>query len=90
MKEEANIPVAGKIRNYNSFMNDKGIVGIKVGDTDEAGKCFMVADVRKAADGNDEVSIAVVLGADNLKIAAKDAQKILKAGNQGHDQLKSQ
>ncbi len=87
LKQNANLPVAGTIGNYNIFTNKNGIVGIKVGDTDEAGKCFIVADIRKTANGTEEISVAVVLGADSLRIAAKDAQKILSAGNQGHDQL---
>ncbi len=84
---DATLPFTGKIKNYNAFMNEEGVVGIKVGDTDEAGKCFMVANIRKSESGSEELSIAVVLGAESLKIAAKDAQIILKAGNKSHDQL---
>lgn len=86
-RSDATLPFAGKIKNFNSFMNEKGIVGIKVGDTDEAGKCFMVANIEKSKDNKEELSIAVVLGAESLKTAAKDAQTILKAGNKEHGQL---
>lgn len=87
MSPGATIPVAGQIPNYNSFMNEDGIVGLKVGDTDEAGKCLLVAEIRQTEGSPEEMSVAVVLGADSLRTAAKDAQNILKAGNQGHDRL---
>lgn len=79
--KETTLPVAGKIKNYNSLVNKDGIVGIKVGDTDQAGKCFMGANIRKNSDGSEKISVAVVLGADHIKTAAEDAQKILKAAD---------
>lgn len=85
-QDDAVIPVAGKISNYNSFTNKDGLIGIKVGDTDQAGKCFLIADIRQSSDSKEEISVATVLGATSLKTASKDAQKILKAGNKGHDQ----
>ena len=87
MQQQAKIPVAGIIRNYNSFANENGIVGIKIGNTDEAGKTYLAASIRKSSDGTEELSVAAVLGAKSLNIAAKDAATILKAGNNGHDKL---
>jgi D-alanyl-D-alanine carboxypeptidase (penicillin-binding protein 5/6) len=81
LKQEANIPIFGTVPNYNSLVDGFGMTGIKVGDTDEAGRCFMAADIR-----GDTVSVAVVLGADNFTEAIQDAQAILKAGNNGYDQ----
>jgi D-alanyl-D-alanine carboxypeptidase (penicillin-binding protein 5/6) len=85
-KTDATIPVAGMITNYNSLINNDGLLGIKVGDTDEAGRCFLVADIRNKGP-EDIVSIAVVVGADNLETAMIDARTILDAGNAGYDQL---
>jgi D-alanyl-D-alanine carboxypeptidase len=93
MQDQATIPVAGRIQNYNSFTNEDGVVGIKVGDTDEAGKCFLAVNIRQSSGSGsgsgsgEELSIAVVLGADSLRVAAKDAHSLLKAGNKGYDQL---
>lgn len=88
MTKQATIPVAGTIYNANSFINTDGVVGIKIGNTDEAGKCFLAASVRQTSESTEEVSIAVVLGAQNFNTAAEDAGTILKAGNNGHDKLK--
>lgn len=85
MQEEANIPFAGVISNYNSTINKGGIIGLKVGYTDEAGRSFLVADIR---DSNiAEASVVAVIGADSLPLAMKDATTILKSGNRGHDML---
>jgi len=80
LQEQAEIPVAGIIKNANSFANENGIVGIKIGNTDEAGRTYMAAKIRPGNNSPEEISIAVVLGADNLAIAAKDAVAVLKAG----------
>lgn len=82
---EASIPVAGSIKNYNASINKNGILGIKVGNTDEAGRCFLVADVRNS-NSQEVVSVVAVVGADHLETAMKDAEKILLAGNAGYDE----
>jgi len=87
-QNEAKVPVAGLIKNYNSLVNKDGVIGIKVGNTDEAGRCFLVADIRKISNG-ETVSIAAVLGAPNLQTAMHDGVAILNAGDSGYDQLTS-
>lgn len=86
MQPEATIPVAGLIPNYNSAMNREGLIGIKVGNTDEAGRCFMLADIRNAG-SREIISVTVVLGAPHIQNAMQDAQKVISAGNSGYDQL---
>ena len=86
-QNNATIPVVGYIANNNDFMNDNEITGIKVGNTDEAGKCFIAATIREDADGSEEVSVAVVLGATDYYSAAEDTKTILNAGNKEHDVL---
>lgn len=80
---EAKIPVAGIIPNYNSPLNKDGVVGIKVGYTDEAGRSFLVASLRK--DGS--VTAAAALGAPDLRTAMADAINVLNAGNTGYDKI---
>ncbi|MCA9324538.1 D-alanyl-D-alanine carboxypeptidase [Candidatus Saccharibacteria bacterium] len=87
-QKSAKIPVAGTIYNYNDYFNDEGIYGIKFGNTDEAGKCFIVASIRETIDKKEELSISVVLGANSYDSVAKDAKSVLLAGNQAHDTLK--
>lgn len=86
LRNEAQIPVAGTIRNYNSTINQDGIVGIKIGNTDEARRCFMAADIRNH-NGSEQLSVAVVLGAEDLPTAMRDTRTVLTAGNTGYDQL---
>lgn len=86
-QEQAVIPSTGIIKNYNAFANTDGLLGIKIGNTDEAGLCYMAAEVLTKDDGSEEISIAVVLGADDLGVAAADARTIMKAGNKGHELL---
>ncbi len=82
---DAKIPFAGLIKNYNSVVNKDGLLGLKVGNTDEAGRCFLVADIRGGP--KDTVSVAAVIGAPHLDDATKDAKIVLNAGNAGFDQL---
>lgn len=81
MQPQAKIPTAGLINNHNDFANDQGMIGIKLGNTDEARRCLLAAKVIKTEDGAEKISVGVVLGAQDFETAAKDAQKILNAGN---------
>lgn len=84
---QATIPMAGTIQNTNSFINSDDVLGLKAGNTDEAGRCFVVASIRKTSTDKEEISVAVVLGSDSVLRAAKDAAKILEAGNRSHDSI---
>lgn len=88
VQERATIPLVGELRNYNSFANEGGIIGIKIGNTDEAKRTFLAASVQKGASNVEEISIAVVLGAEDLQTAARDTIAILKAGDNAYDRLK--
>lgn len=78
---EATIPFAGVIKNYNSLVNKDGILGIKVGNTDEAGRCFVVVDMRAGK----PVSSVAIQGAPSLQVAMTDALTILKTGESAYD-----
>ena len=85
-QEDAEIPVAGKIPNYNKLINKDGLIGIKVGDTDEAGRCFMLANIR--TEGRATImSVVVVLGAPHIGVAASDARTIITAGDKAYAKL---
>lgn len=74
---ETTIPVMGGIKNRNARVNTPDIVGIKTGNTNEAGRCFMAANLQNGQ----AFSVAVVLGAEDLTVAMLDAQAILRDGN---------
>lgn len=84
-QQSAILPVAGTVANYNSAYNGNGIIGIKVGYTEQAGRTFLVADVQGS--NKDQISVAAVLGANSMPEAMKDAERILRSGNGEHDKL---
>jgi D-alanyl-D-alanine carboxypeptidase (penicillin-binding protein 5/6) len=82
---QAKIPHAGEIANYNSLINKDGLVGIKVGDTNEAGRCFILANVRKLG-GTEIISVSATMGAPSIATAMKDTRSIIRAGDSAYDQ----
>lgn len=89
LQEEAVIPVAGVIQNYNSFANEDSTIGIKIGWTDEAKRTYMAADIDYDNGSIEGISIAVVLGAEDFGSAARDALAILRAGNDNTPQRRA-
>jgi serine-type D-Ala-D-Ala carboxypeptidase (penicillin-binding protein 5/6) len=87
MQKRATVPVAGVIANNNSSFNEDGIIGIKFGFTEEAGKTFVAASVHKDAKGQETISVAAVLGAGDYYTAVEDAKAILRSGDKGHKKL---
>lgn len=69
------IPIAGEIKNYNASLNEAGIVGIKIGFTDEAGRTFIATDLSNS----NNPKVAVVLGAESLPQVMQDTIIILKS-----------
>ena len=75
----ADIPVAGTIKNVNFALGVEGINGIKTGNTEEAGGCFLVSASHTFADGQKIVVVAAVLGAPNLYTALQDSLPLLRS-----------
>ena len=75
----ADIPVAGTIKNVNFALGIAGINGIKTGNTDEAGGCFLVSAAHTFADGQKIIAVAAIMGAPNLNTALEDALPLLKS-----------
>ena len=72
------IPVAGTIHNVNGMLRlGEGVVGIKTGNTDQAGGCMLLAVTHKVGKTS-VVIISAVLGAPHLTIAMKDALQVAK------------
>jgi D-alanyl-D-alanine carboxypeptidase (penicillin-binding protein 5/6) len=76
-QETANIPVAGTIHNVNRLLDDgDGFVGIKTGNTDQAGGCLLFA--AKYQKGAQTITIVgAVLGSPNLTQALRDSSALL-------------
>lgn len=83
MQPQATIPFTGTVYNNNATINKDGVLGIKIGYTEEAGRTFLVADMREG--NKNEFSITAVLGARSWPEAMRDAKALLKSGNGEHD-----
>lgn len=74
---QADLPVAGIVYNVNNQLGSGGIVGIKTGNTDEAGGCYMFAATRKIDDANSVTVVGTIMGAPDLATAIADSMPIL-------------
>lgn len=75
---EATIPVAGRIFNVNSLLGRNNIVGLKTGNTDEAGGCFMAAAVKEVA-GQKIIAVSVIMGAPYRSLALQDSVPLVNS-----------
>ncbi|MGB4758641.1 MAG: hypothetical protein WBP26_01160 [Candidatus Saccharimonadales bacterium] len=78
-QKQATIPVAGTIRNTNSMLGQDGIVGIKTGNTDEAGGVFLLAGNYELQPGQTTTVIASVMGAPDLRTAMQDSRQLFES-----------
>lgn len=63
------LPVAGRVQNFNKLAGRNGVVGIKTGSTNAAGGCLVFA-VRKDLEGGPAVVVGAVLGQPGTDIIA--------------------
>lgn len=82
---EATIPVAGRIYNVNRLLGQNGIVGLKTGNTDEAGGCFMAAAVRDIG-GQKVTAVSVIMGASHLGEALRSSVPLITSVLDGFEQ----
>jgi D-alanyl-D-alanine carboxypeptidase (penicillin-binding protein 5/6) len=84
----ATIPVAGVIYNVNHLLSaDAEVVGIKTGNTDQAGGCMLFAAKHKV--GSTTVTIiGAVLGAPHLSNALRDSLKLLSSAKRNFESVK--
>ena len=73
----ATIGVAGTVNNVNRLLGVDGIIGMKTGNTDEAGGCFLVAAQRTLGNGEKKTIVAAILGAKTLAQALVDSRPLL-------------
>lgn len=78
-QSSATIPVQGEVKNVNWLLGTDGVNGIKTGNTEEAGGCFMASAVRTLSTGQKKTVIAVILGAPNRNTAIIDSKSLLSA-----------
>lgn len=72
--KSATIPGSGEIRNSNLMLADPNVIGIKTGNTDEAGHCLLFAVAHGPA--NSHTLIGVVMGQSSWSSAYSNARKL--------------
>jgi D-alanyl-D-alanine carboxypeptidase (penicillin-binding protein 5/6) len=84
-QSSATIPVAGLVANVNTLLGNSGIIGIKTGNTDAAGGCYLAAATHTFANGQKLILIAAVMGAKNLNGAMSSALPLLDSAYKGFE-----
>jgi len=75
----ATVPVAGLIKNYNYLLGQLNIVGIKTGNTSQAGGTYLFA-AKYSFSGNQNLTvIGAIMKAANLETALTDAIPLLQS-----------
>lgn len=77
-QQEVDLPVVGKVKNYNTLLGQNGIVGIKTGNTDEAGGCLLFSYINQV-DSKDTTIIGVILGAPSRYQVLTDTTGFIKS-----------
>jgi len=81
---EIELPDGNKAQNSNVFLDyeNNGVIGIKTGDTDQAGGVYLTA-AEHEVDGQTITTIAAVMGAKTLTKAQQDSMKLLASAKKG-------
>lgn len=74
---QVELPVLGKANNYNTLLGQNNIIGIKTGNTDEAGGCLLFS-AKKNIEGKDTIIVGAILGATNRYQVLIDTDAFLK------------
>jgi len=85
-QSEASFPGVGTIKNINYLLGADGIVGIKTGNTDEAGGCFLFGAKRQVA-GQTVTLIGAILGAPTRDQAMSDSRTLIQAADKGFEAI---
>jgi D-alanyl-D-alanine carboxypeptidase (penicillin-binding protein 5/6) len=76
-QSEVTLPVAGMEHNVDSLLGKNGIIGIKTGNTDEAGGCFLFA-VKESVGSSSYTTIGAILGSTGLNSVLADTTAFLQ------------
>ncbi len=82
----ADLPVAGTVQNVNWLLGQDGVVGIKTGNTDKAGGCYLFAARRQVLD-HQLTLVGAILDDTSLNDAIHQADSIVKASDAGFEKI---
>ncbi|MGH7866282.1 MAG: D-alanyl-D-alanine carboxypeptidase family protein, partial [Candidatus Dormibacteraceae bacterium] len=74
----ATLPIAGRVTNVNHLLGVAGIVGIKTGNTESAGGCYVFAAPYRESSGLSNLLIGAVMGASDLAAAMDSSLQLLE------------
>lgn len=80
-QQQATIPVAGTVHNVNWLLGTGVVNGIKTGDTDQAGGCFLFSTPRTIG-GQIVTIVGAIMAAPHLDNAINDSKPLLAAAGQ--------
>lgn len=85
-EKTANVPVAGRIENYNHLLGQKGIIGIKTGDNDQDKGAYMFAARHQVSPTESVIILGAVMSAPSVVRAEQDSLKLLATASHGFEQ----
>lgn len=83
-KKQSTIPMAGTIYNTNGLLGFRGIVGVKTGNTNEAGGVFTIA-AEHTVGGTKLTLIASVMGGPTLGDSMRAASALIESAKQNFE-----
>jgi len=86
-QSQADIPVAGTVKNVNYLLGQNGIVGIKTGNTSQAGGCYLFAARRNYGSNQNVTVVGAVMGAQDLVTAMTSAVPLLSSTYQNFGRI---
>lgn len=86
-QQTAELPVAGTVDNVNWLLGKDGVIGIKTGNTTEAGGCFLFA-AKRSINSQDITLVGALMQAPNLNTAIIDARTLTTAIDSGFESVK--
>ncbi len=81
-KRSAVLPIAGAVYNYNSLLGNSNFIGIKTGNSNQAGGCFLFAATYQPSNNKQITVIGAVMDAPNLSTAINDATPLFDSFTQ--------
>jgi D-alanyl-D-alanine carboxypeptidase (penicillin-binding protein 5/6) len=75
-QKQAEFPGVGTIHNVNYLLGVNGIIGIKTGNTDEAGGCYLFG-AKRTIEGKSVTVVGAILGAKQRVLAMQDSSGLL-------------
>lgn len=81
-ENHAKLPVVGEVKNTNWLLGADGVIGIKTGNTNQAGGCYLFAATRDIG-GQPVTIIGAVMGVQTIQKAISSSDTLLRSAIPG-------